>query len=83
MDNSKQSKPKNPWPSYPLFWHRNGQWCKKIKGKHHYFGRNSRAAHDEYIRVAEDLHAGRKPRHGRDDGLPSVKDLVNGFLNAQ
>ena len=83
MENSKQSKPKKPWPSYPLFWHRNGQWCKKIKGKHHYFGRNSRAAQDQYIRVAEDLHAGRKPRHGRDDGLPSVKDLVNGFLNAQ
>jgi len=33
--------------------------------------------------VAEDLHAGRKPRHRRDEGEPSVKDLVNGFLNTQ
>ncbi len=83
MENSKQSKPKKPWPSYPLFWHRNGQWCKKIRGKHHYFGTDSRAAHDEYIRVANDLHAGRKPRYSRDDGVPSVKELVNRFLNAQ
>ena len=83
MKNSKQSKPKKPWPTYPLFWHRNGQWCKKIRGNHHYFGTDSRTAHDEYIRVAEDLHAGRTPRRRRDDGVPSVKDLVNGFLNTQ
>ena len=83
MEDSKQPKPKKPWPSYPLFWHRNGQWCKKIRGKHHYFGTDSRAAHEEYTRVADDLHAGRKPRHRRADGLPSVRDLGNGFLNTQ
>lgn len=49
MKKSKQSKPKKPWPSYPLFWHRNGLWCKKIRGNHHYFGTDSRAAHEEYI----------------------------------
>jgi integrase len=32
------SRPKKPYPSFPLFANQNGQWCKKVKGKPYYFG---------------------------------------------
>ena len=31
-------KPRKPSPSFPLTPHNNGQWCKKIRGKIHFFG---------------------------------------------
>ena len=83
MAKPSKPKPKKPWPSFPLFWHANGQWCKKIRGRHHYFGVDATAAHDEYIRVAADLHQERVPERSRAGGPPTVKELVNRFLNDQ
>jgi integrase len=34
----KPPKPEKPYPSFPLTAHANGKWCKKVKGKLHYFG---------------------------------------------
>lgn len=31
-------KPDKPTPDFPLFAHANGAWCKKINGRHMYFG---------------------------------------------
>ncbi len=50
MPNPTQPKPKKAWPFFSLSCHRNGQWCKKIRGKHHYFGTDARAAHQQCIR---------------------------------
>jgi hypothetical protein len=33
-----RSKPVKPYPQFPLTAHPAGYWCKKIRGKLHYFG---------------------------------------------
>ena len=82
----RRRKPSKPYPSFSLTPHNNGQWCKKIRGKVHFFGawEDPDAALDNYLRVAEDLHAGRQP-HQRTisaDG-PNVKQMCNPYLTYQ
>jgi integrase len=76
-------KPAKPHPDFPLFPHAAGVWAKKIRGKLHYFGpwADPDGALAKYLAEKDDLHAGRKPRKST-DGL-TVKELVNGFLNAK
>jgi hypothetical protein len=52
---------------------------KKIRGRYYYFGKDRDEALTEYVRVREDLEAGRKPRPKADDA-PTVADVVNAFL---
>jgi hypothetical protein len=33
-----RKQPRKPYPTFPLTAHPNGQWCKKIRGKVHFFG---------------------------------------------
>jgi integrase len=77
------SKPSKPYPEFPLTAHPAGYWCKKIKGKIHYFGpwADPDGALARYLEQKDDLHAGRKPRPDA-DGL-TVKELCNAFLNAK
>ena len=90
------TRPKKPYPGFPLTPHASGKWMKKIRGRIHYFGNwarrengvlvpvegdGARDAEAAYNRDREDLHAGRTPRT-RSDGL-SVKDLCNHFLTAR
>src|SRR5262249_8881451 len=67
-----QSKPERPEGS-PLFWHKSGRWCKKIRGKFHYFGRGT---HDEALELyntrKDNLHAGRQPEQ-EPEGLTLYK----------
>jgi integrase len=80
---SPRSKPNKPYPEFPLTAHPAGYWCKKIRGKLHYFGpwEDPDGALEEYNRQKDDLHAGRKPKE--DTEGTTVKELCNRFLNAK
>jgi integrase len=76
-------KPAKPYPEFPLTAHPAGYWCKKIRGKIHYFGpwADPDSALAKYLEQKDALHAGRKPRP--DAGAATVKDVANDFLNAK
>jgi hypothetical protein len=38
MTRTKTASPPKPYPEFPFTAHPNGQWCKKIREKLHYFG---------------------------------------------
>jgi integrase len=90
-DPAAAAKPQKPRADFPLGPHPSGYWCKKIRGRVHYFGPRwhdaaggaaaADAALNEYEEKKDALHAGRKPREDT-DGL-TVKELVNQFLNAK
>lgn len=86
MANAAKSKPEKPYPSFPLTAHPNGQRCKKIRSKVHFFGvwADPQAALENYHAVAADLHAGRTPPLGKLSGTElSVKDACKAFLTRQ
>src|SRR5215471_10003839 len=75
------AKPTKPYPEFPLTAHPAGYWCKKIKGKIHYFGpwSDPDAALKKYLEQKDALHAGRKPRPDGEGVM--VWDVANAFLN--
>jgi integrase len=81
-----RSKPAKPYPDFPLTPHPAGYWCKKIRGKIHYFGpwEDPDGALTKYLDQKDALHAGRTPRTPQADPEPvTVKDVANAFLNAK
>src|ERR1035437_5580579 len=86
MPARKTKKPPKPNKSFPLTAHNNGQWCKKIRGKVHFFGvwADPQSAMDRYHRSAADLHAGKQPSSTTlADGATTVKDVCNHYLTHQ
>lgn len=79
-NSTKATLPKKPRPDWPLFPHRNGQWCKKIRGKHYFFGvwSDPQAALQKYLDQEDGLVAGRKPRNASQH--VTVRRLLNEFL---
>src|SRR5438309_4336047 len=78
---AKPAKPPKPYPDFPLTAHPVGQWCKKIRGKMHYFGpwADPDGALAKYLAEKDALHAGKQPRD--DPAALTVKTLANAFLN--
>jgi integrase len=76
-------KPAKPYPEFPLTAHPAGYWCKKIRGKIHYFGPwdDPDGALAKYLEQKDALHAGRTPRP--DPHALTVKEACNTFLNAK
>jgi integrase len=67
---------------FPLFRHSSGQWCKKIGGKHYYFGTDQDEALRRYAAELDGIRAGR-PRTPPPADTPagmSVKYLCDSFL---
>src|SRR6266545_1460270 len=79
----KPVKPSKPYPDFPLTAHPAGVWCKKIRGKLHYFGPwdDPDGALAKYLEQKDALHAGRTPRP--DPEALTVKDVANAYLNAK
>lgn len=77
----QSAKPAKPYPEFPLTAHPTGYWCKKVRGKLHYFGPwdDPDGALKKYLDQKDDLHAGRQPRP--DAEALTVKELVNAYLN--
>lgn len=79
-----------PYPSFPLTAHPRGYWCKKVRGKLHYFGpiidatgqrtpeEMATAALTKWEGERDYLTSGRKPPANL-DGV-TVADLCNAFL---
>lgn len=63
---------------FPLYKHGNGQWCKSIRGKKHYFGTDQEEALAKYVEERDYLFAG-KPRPEKRD-VPTLQELANVFL---
>src|SRR5262249_2350799 len=78
----RSTNPAKPYPSFPLTPHPTGSWCKKIRGRLHYFGpwNDPEAALAKYLEQKDALHAGRTP--WPDPDALTIKDLCNQFLNA-
>lgn len=86
-NSTRQAKLKKPRPDFPLFPHQRGYWCKKVRGKLHYFGKvagdpKGESALQLWIDQRDDLLAGRTPRCTPGDGL-TVGTLCNHFLSAK
>jgi integrase len=79
----KSAKPQKPYPDFPLTAHPAGYWCKKIRGKLHYFGpwSDPDGALAKYLEQKDALHAGRKPREESEGA--TVKEMANRFLDAK
>jgi integrase len=86
---SKNTKPKKPYPEFPLFAHASKQWAKKIRGRMWYFGvwDEPDSALKKFTDEIHEIQAGRDPRrlkaaHVSSEDL-TVYDMCNLFLERQ
>ncbi|PHQ35164.1 tyrosine-type recombinase/integrase [Rhodopirellula bahusiensis] len=64
---------------FPLFRHRNGQWAKKVNGKHRYFGADRDEALKRWLETKDDLLAGVEPTPVADS--PTIAELANLYID--
>jgi hypothetical protein len=77
--NNKKSR-KTRSDKFPLTLHSTGQFCKKIKGKIYYFGKDRRKALESYFEQAAYLHSGKSISSTNKTKI-SIKDLANQYLD--
>ena len=79
----KPSKPEKPYPDFPLTAHASGKWCKKVRGKIHYFGTwaDPNAALQEWLAEEPNLRA--NGEKSSDNTEADIKWLLNPFLDAK
>jgi integrase len=76
----RKKKPNKPSKTYPLFAHANGQWCKRIAGNQHYFGKweDPQAALESFRSFVD-----KGSRRPVDDTRCKLSDFCNRFLTAK
>jgi len=77
------SRRKTRSDKFPLTLHKTGQYCKKIRGRIHYFGADKQTALNRYLEQAAFLHAGKRPQPQSTADQLSVKTLCNLYLDHQ
>jgi integrase len=82
---NKIQKPAKPYKDFPLFPHATNRWCKKIRGKFHYFGPwdNPEAALEKLNREWPYLSDGRTPPPVDTGEGCTFQLLCNTFLNSK
>ena len=68
---------------FPLWQRKDGRWCRKIRGRVHYFGTDREAALDEWLRVKDYVLAGREPPAKDAPDALTMEFLVNAYLNSK
>lgn len=81
MAHSTKPRPKSE--DFPLWQRKDGRWCRKIRGRVHYFGYDKEAARDEWLRVKDYLLAGREPPPKDAPEAVTLEVLVNEYLNSK
>lgn len=81
-------RPAKPRNDFPLFAHRSGQWCKKIRGKPRYFGSwrsdpQGVAAIEVYTRERPYWEKGQTPPAIDVSGGCTVEQLCNDFMESK
>jgi integrase len=71
-------RPSKPYPEYPLTPRGDGRWCKRIRGRIHYFVGTWEDALEEYQRTRDYLYAGKTPPAPSD--AVTIRDVCNQFL---
>ncbi|OYP38909.1 tyrosine-type recombinase/integrase [Rhodopirellula sp. MGV] len=78
----KPPKPEKPYPDFPLTAHASGKWCKKVRGKLHYFGSWSDpiGALNEWLAKEHLIRSGAPER---DNTQADIRYLLNLFLDSK
>jgi integrase len=78
-DSAKSRKVKRRGDNFPLFQRADGRWCKKIRGKHHYFGQDKAQALEKYQRYIGLRSLGIDP----DSNEIGLRETFNRYLGAK
>ena len=78
---ARAKKPAKPHPDFPLTPHASGQWCKKIKGRMYYFGKDADEALRQYNAIKDNLLEGIDPRTVKPG--ETLGWLCNAFLDSR
>ncbi len=78
-----KTKRKTRSDKFPLTHHSTGQYCKKIKGKIYYFGKDEKQALERYLEQAAFLHNGKVKMFKTTNGNMTLKSPCNIYLQHQ
>jgi len=78
-----KSKRKTRSDKFPLTLHSTGQYCKKIKGKMYYFGKDKKQALERYLEQAAFLHNGKTKMFKTINRNMTLRSLCSIYLQHQ